>query len=87
LTDNRYDGASPYTAPVTVDDVLAERRLELAMEGHRLYDLMRTGRDLASGDGSSYRTQSIPYGNYLLALPIPDAEIRANSNVTQNEGY
>lgn len=90
LTDERYTGTAPYTAPVTRDDVLAERRLELAMEGHRLYDLLRTGRDIPLGDSESYRANTggtLTYGTYRAALPIPDAEIRANSNVTQNEGY
>ncbi len=87
LTNERYTGGNPYTAPVTVDDVMFERRLELAMEGHRLYDLLRTGQDIEPGDGSSYQGSTIPFGNYLLALPIPDAEMRANSNMTQNEGY
>lgn len=87
LADERYENGSPYTAPVSVDDVLQERRLELAMEGHRLYDLLRTGRDIAVGDASSYRSDTVPYGNYRVALPIPDAERRANSNVTQNKGY
>lgn len=87
LTDERYTGGNPYTAPVTVDDVRLERRLELAMEGHRLYDLLRTGQDIAVGDPGSYRSAPVPYGNYRVALPIPDSEIRANSNVKQNQGY
>lgn len=84
ITSNRNEPA--YTSG-TVDNVLRERRLELAMEGHRLYDLARTGRDIPVGDTRSYRTSTISYGDYRYALPIPDSEIRANSNVTQNEGY
>ncbi|MGM0547105.1 MAG: RagB/SusD family nutrient uptake outer membrane protein [Bacteroidota bacterium] len=86
LADERYENGSPYTA-ATLDDVLHERRLELALEGHRLYDLARTERDIESGDDNSYRDEVIPYGDYRLALPIPEAEIRANSNVVQNQGY
>lgn len=86
LADERYENGSPYTA-ATVDDVLLERRLELAMEGHRLYDLMRTEQDIVPGDGSSARGETINYGDYRLALPIPENEIRANSAMTQNEGY
>ncbi len=89
LTDERYTGTTPpYTAPVSVQDVWAERRLELAMEGHRLYDLIRTGRDIPAGTTvSPQRTSTVPYGDTRTALPIPDAEIRANSNVEQNAGY
>lgn len=89
LADNRYENGSPYstTNPATIDDVLLERRLELAMEGHRLYDLLRTDRDIAIGDQESNRTSAITFGSYLVALPIPDAEMRANSNMVQNEGY
>lgn len=86
LTDNRYEDGSPYST-IDVENVWHERRLELAMEGHRLYDLLRTGRDIPVGDSGSYRTEVIPYGSYLGALPVPDSEVRANSNVTQNEGY
>ncbi|HKK46904.1 MAG TPA: RagB/SusD family nutrient uptake outer membrane protein [Balneolaceae bacterium] len=84
ITSNRNEPA--YTAG-TVDNVLLERRLELAMEGQRFYDLARTGSDLPVGDSRSYRSSVIPYGDYRYALPIPDSEIRANSNVNQNEGY
>lgn len=87
LADERYEDGSPYLLDVTVEDVLLERRLELAMEGHRLYDLMRTGEDIEPGDGSSARTETINNGDYRLALPIPENEIRANSAMNQNEGY
>ncbi len=87
LAEERYENGSPYTSPITEADVLQERRLELAMEGHRLYDLVRTNRDIPLGDSNSLRDGLIEYGNYRVALPIPDDEIRANSNITQNEGY
>lgn len=87
LAEERYDGGSPYNAAVNRDEVLAERRIELAMEGHRLYDFIRTGRDIPVGDASSARTQAIEFGTYQLALPIPESEIRANSSIDQNEGY
>lgn len=87
LADERYEDGSPYLLDVSVDDVLTERRLELAMEGHRLYDLLRTESDIPVGDASSARGSAINYGDYRIALPIPENEIRANSNVSQNEGY
>lgn len=67
-----------------------ERRLELAFEGHRWYDLLRTGTALATmnaqtdgnGNNLNYNVQS-----YRLLLPIPQAQIDLNPLLTQNEGY
>jgi hypothetical protein len=70
---------------------LAERRLELAFEGHRLYDLARHGKAIPlTGYNRNVQAVSgneIPAGSYLFALPIPQGEMDANSNMVQNEGY
>src|SRR5699024_7914986 len=87
IADKRYSEGSPYNGSVTVEEVLKERRLELAMEGHRFYDLARTGRDITSGGDVGLQDEPIPYGDYRYALPIPDREVNANSNMEQNEGY
>lgn len=57
-----------------------ERRIELAFEGHRWFDLVRTGTvDAEMG-------QSIN-ANYHV-FPIPDSEVLASDGViTQNPGY
>lgn len=62
---------------VTLDDVLLERRLELAHEGHKLHDAKRLRNTI---DG-------LPYTDPKLVLPIPAREIDANPNLVQNEGY
>lgn len=62
---------------VTVEDVLRERMLELMFEGHLLHDLQRTGRPV--GD--------IPYDADRLTYPIPQRELDANPELTQNPGY
>ncbi|MEN8789945.1 MAG: RagB/SusD family nutrient uptake outer membrane protein [Flavobacteriaceae bacterium] len=57
-----------------------ERRLELAFEGHRWFDLVRTG----TVDTEMGETINI---NYHL-FPVPISEILATNNViTQNPGY
>jgi hypothetical protein len=40
-----YDAASIGTGEI-IDVVLRERRIELAFEGHRIFDLLRTGKDI-----------------------------------------
>ena len=59
-----------------------ERRMELATEGHRFFDLVRSGRALdALGDQGF-----TPNKNELL--PIPQIEIDiTQGNITQNQGY
>ena len=67
------------------DSVILERSYEFVIEGKRLFDLMRTGKfpQILKDMGKEVR----PDARYL---PIPIAEIDANSSLTiddQNEGY
>ncbi len=65
-------GESPISDPI--EAVYHERRVELAMESHRYWDLMRTGRgNLIDGYTDNKR--------YLL---IPQIEINLNPNLEQN---
>ena len=57
-----------------------ERRVELALEGHRWFDLVRTG----TVDAEMGATISSDY----YVFPIPNSEILASDGViTQNDGY
>lgn len=67
----------PAKSGVSLDDILLERRLELAHEGHRIHDVKRLK---GSVDG-------LPYNDNKLLYPIPAREIEANKNLTQNPGY
>jgi len=62
--------------------VIQERRLELAFEDDRWYDLKRTGTLV-----STLRAQGKAVQEFNNLLPIPQAEINVNSNLTQNPGY
>ncbi|MGK7388700.1 MAG: RagB/SusD family nutrient uptake outer membrane protein [Candidatus Cyclobacteriaceae bacterium M2_1C_046] len=75
--------ASPYLA-ANMDNIMLERRKELAFQGFRFYDLLRTGQDIPERTGFA---DAIPYGDFRLALPIPRAELNANPNIQQNPGY
>ena len=67
-----------------------ERRLELAFEGHRWYDLKRTGRAIeVMNNAKGANGQPIGYNlaPERLLWPIPQAELDKNSKLTQNPGY
>ncbi len=68
---------APELNSVNLEDVLQERRLELAFEGHLLHDIKRLG--LTAG--------GLPADSNRLVLPIPEDELNTNPNSTQNPGY
>lgn len=61
--------------------VFAERRLELAFEGHLWFDYARTGRASVRSD------YPLAADSYMWSLPIPKRELDVNANLVQNEGY
>jgi starch-binding outer membrane protein, SusD/RagB family len=71
----------------TLNSVYQERRMELCFEGHELFDLARTGRNLVRVDYSGAVNQNIDFPDYRWAMPIPQAELDANENMEQNPGY
>lgn len=67
----------PDLGALTIDDILNERLLELAFEGHLIHDLKRTQRSVGS----------LPYNANELVFPIPNRERIINPGLTQNPGY
>lgn len=74
-------GLAPINNP-TLDDVLRERRLELAMEGDRFFDLVRTGK-AAEVLGPLGFT---PGKNEVFPIPQQQIEL-SEGKLTQNPGY
>jgi starch-binding outer membrane protein, SusD/RagB family len=75
-------GLDPLETTVTseadlITEVLKERRLEFAMEGHRFFDLRRTGR----------AETVLGIQPFRLLWPIPLQEIEVNPLLDQNPGY
>jgi starch-binding outer membrane protein, SusD/RagB family len=66
--------------PATLDNIYKERRLELATEGHRWFDLVRTGQA-----GTALASKGFTVGKNEI-LPIPLAEL-ANTQLVQNPLY
>ena len=80
----RFNRGLPDLGIVDIDDILLERRRELLLEGHQLFDITRRGLDVDRGADCYASVDYVPYGNYLLAFPIPDNEVNANPNMVQN---
>jgi len=77
-------GLDPLTS-VDIDDVLRERRKELAFEGgHRRMDLLRNGRNLREGLEFEDRAD---VGQPLTIFPIPQRALDLTTEVEQNPGY
>lgn len=88
------------SVPATLENIRKERRLELAMEGQRYWDLQRYGQDVAEsnitvadetkegyqGDGLDFAVDYKPATEGLF--PIPQSEIDiSNGKLQQNPGY
>lgn len=66
-----------------LEDIWHERRIELALEQHRLFDTRRQGRV-----GDLLRAQGKPFENNKHELfPIPQGELDLNPEMEQNPGY
>ena len=65
-----------------------ERRVEFLFEGHRWFDLVRTGR-ARTVLNAHYASQRLNFSveEYELLFPIPLAEIELNPALVQNPGY
>ncbi|WP_207512166.1 RagB/SusD family nutrient uptake outer membrane protein [Longitalea luteola] len=70
--------------------ILGERRIELAFEGHRFWDLMRIKANVTNkydGDGVNLLPDQ-PFGAQKNIFPIPQLEVDKSKKVlVQNPGY
>ncbi len=91
----RVDMAPLVASDLNIDLMLHERRMELSFEGHRYFDLVRTGKAIEyisailmknnEYEKRIWRSELIP--EYQLLLPIPVGEIEKDQSLIQNPGY
>jgi len=83
------------TGQALKDAIQLERRLELAFEGHRFFDIKRQGLPIqrtnagqfSDGTGTPPLFLTLPAGDCLFQLAIPVREINVNPSAVQNPCY
>lgn len=76
------------TGATLIQDILDERRVELAFEGHRFFDLKRRGLDIPKGNPvDDCVICTIQYEDYRVVAAIAQAELDVNPNLVNNPGY
>jgi starch-binding outer membrane protein, SusD/RagB family len=89
--DDFFGGYSS-TGPGLLNDILLERRKELAFEGHRYWDIARYNQNVTrvnlAGNYAGFPL-TIPATYFRRILPIPQIELDANPSIRsqQNPGY
>ncbi|MDF2931477.1 MAG: RagB/SusD family nutrient uptake outer membrane protein [Chryseobacterium sp.] len=73
-----------------LNEIDKERRLEFVGEGHRWFDLIRTGKAISVmtshfTNNPGYSTAQI--NNHHLLMPVPQGQINTDPAIKQNPGY
>lgn len=83
-----FDPVDDRPSSLTKDALLVERRVELAFENHRFFDLVRFGVADAVLSAHASEMGYSGYDTRKLLLPIPAREINLSGGLlTQNPGY
>lgn len=70
-----------------LEEIFLECRKELCFEGHLFFDMARFHKNVERNSGCIANTCNLSYPSSYFVLPIPDKNIRLNSNLIQNEDY
>jgi hypothetical protein len=85
ITSRRGATAIASTGAQLLEDILTERRKELAFEGDRYMDYMRLKRDVVRSNNYPASAQNVEYSNFRRILPIPQVEADANPNIREQQ--
>ena len=84
ILTNRGLTAVALTGSALYEEIIRQRRIELAFEGHRFFDLKRLGRDLIK----SPHYNNVMFTDFRILAPIPQREVDINpSGMRQNFNY
>lgn len=82
--DNTYNFTG--SGEAILQEILKQRRIELAFEGHRLFDLNRYSLDVEKGPNNTVN-RVVPFTDYKRVFPIPFNEMNTNELMVQNPEY
>ena len=85
-TEGMFSAANMHGYNTVLDVVLDERRLELAFEGHRLFDLIRNKCNIDRQYPGAQPWEIVSSNDNRLQYPIPNNEWTV-SGIQQNPGY
>lgn len=75
---------SGLTGDALLNEILRQRRLEYAFEGHRWFDLKRRGQPIVK---AAAQGGGLPYNDYRILANIPLNELTTNKSIRQNFNY
>ena len=83
VTQEITDQVNALTKSDLLKEILIERRIELAFEGHRFFDLKRKGYDISKPDDDD----NLDWDDYKVVGKISTTQIDINDNLDQNPKY
>ena len=89
VTSRRGATAIASSGSALLEDIITERRKELAFEGERYLDMQRLQRNIARSKNYPAAALSIDFTNFRRIMPIPQGELDANPSIKsqQNPGW
>jgi starch-binding outer membrane protein, SusD/RagB family len=83
LRNKRGIGDAAAVNSALLNEILLQRRIELAFEGHRFFDMKRLGMDISRPSGLT----TVSYDDYRVVAPIGTSELDVNKALVNNPGY
>lgn len=83
LRTKRGLDAVSFSGAELLNEILLQRRLELAQEGHRFFDLKRRGETISKPAGRT----PVSYEDFRVVARISETQMDANKNLKNNPGY
>jgi hypothetical protein len=89
VTSRRSAPAIASSGAALLEDIILERRKELAFEGDRYTDMQRLKRGIVRSTDYPASARTIDFTNFRRLMPIPQGELDANSSIKtqQNPGW